>query len=375
MTHRERFVRTMHFQSVDRVPDWEFGYWSETLEVWHQQGLPAEVDHGNVDRFFGFEPSAGVPAHISLHPPFESKVLEETQKYKIVVDGDGVTSQVFTDGSSTIPHYLRFPLETREDWEKTFKPRLDPDDPVRIVPDEDWEKCRQQWANRDVPLFIGIGSLFGWIRNWMGPERACITCMDDPAWMEEMMEHLCNLIVTVLERAFAKLEGIQVDAGSGWEDMCFNKGPLISPRLFKQLMVPRYRRITDLLKKHGVDVAWIDCDGNINELVPLFLEGGINCMFPLEVRGGSDPIPIRRKYGKEVLLIGGVDKTKLAEGKRAILDEVKRLEPLVAEGGFIPHVDHRCPPDVSYENYLFYLKTKREAFGIPEPAPWEERKG
>jgi uroporphyrinogen decarboxylase len=90
-------------------------------------------------------------------------------------------------------------------------------------------------------------------------------------------------------------------------------------------------------------------------------------MFPLEIQSGSDPYPIREKYGEQVLLLGGVDKMQLIAGKVAIRKEIDRITPLVETGGYIPHVDHRCPPDVTYENYLYYLKTKREAFGIPEP--------
>ena len=80
------------------------------------------------------------------------------------------------------------------------------------------------------------------------------------------------------------------------------------------------------------------------------------------------------EFGRDVLLIGGVDRTQLIADKEAIDREIKRITSLVEQGGFIPHVDHRCPPDVSYSNYLYYLKLKREVFGIPEPAPWEVRK-
>jgi uroporphyrinogen decarboxylase len=97
-------------------------------------------------------------------------------------------------------------------------------------------------------------------------------------------------------------------------------------------------------------------------------------MFPLEIRGGTDPFMMRKECGKNVRLIGGVDKTRLIAGRDEIDKEIERLKPLVAEGGFIPHVDHRCPPDVTFENYLYYLRRKREVFGIPEPPPWEERK-
>jgi len=360
----------MHYQPVDHVPDEEFGYWDDTLRAWHSQGLPEFVtDNGIADRYFGFAPRGGVPGHLGLIPGFEARVLEETDKYRILIDGSGVKSIVHKDGRSTIPKYLEFPIKTRDDW-REFKERLNPDDPRRFPSEAEWERLKEHYKNRDYPLGVNCGSLFGWIRDWMGFENVAIACAEDPDWIEEIMEHLTNLVLKVIDRAVRE---VQLDFAAFWEDMCFNKGPIISPRMFKQFMVPRYKRITDFLKQHGVDVVYVDCDGNINELVELWLEGGVNCMFPLEVRGGSDPVLIRKRFGKSVLMMGGVDKTKLAEGPAAIRAEIRRLEPLVAEGGYIPHVDHRVPPDVSYENYLYYLKTKREAFGIPEPPPYEER--
>ncbi|HOK52854.1 MAG TPA: uroporphyrinogen decarboxylase family protein, partial [Armatimonadota bacterium] len=223
----------------------------------------------------------------------------------------------------------------------------------------------------DRPREIHMGSLFGRIRDWMGFVNVCYMVMDDPAFIQEMMEHLTELTLSVIKQP---IQEIKFDVAAFWEDMCFNHGPILQPKFFEEWMVPRYKRITDLLLQHGCDVVYVDCDGNINELVPLWLDAGVNCMFPLEVRGGTDPIVLREKYGKRVLLLGGVDKTKLIAGKDEIKKEVMRLKPLVDEGGYIPHVDHRCPPDVTYENYLYYLKLKRETFCIPEPEPWEIRK-
>ena len=68
---------------------------------------------------------------------------------------------------------------------------------------------------------------------------------------------------------------------------------------------------------------------------------------------------IREKYGRKVLLHGGVDKMALLKGPKAIEQELLRIKPVVEEGGFVPHVDHRCPADVTLENYKFYLKLKR----------------
>jgi len=367
MTHRERWLRTMHFQSPDHIPDQEFGYWSDTLVRWRKEGLPEWVtDDGKAERYFGFAPAAGVPVNQGLIPGFESRTIEETDEYVIYIDGSGVKQMVPKDGHSTIPKYLEFPLKGPEDWPK-FVERLNPNDPERYPKPADWEAWKQRWArpDREIPLFIGAGSLFGWIRNWMGFEGVALAVYDHPRWMHEVVDYLCDFLIRTMERALNEVPGI--DGAGMWEDMAFRSGTIISPKMFDELLVPRYKRLTDRLREAGVDVVWLDCDGNISEVVGLWLKGGVNCMFPVEVRGGSDPVAIRRKYGHDVLMMGGVDKTRLIEGKKAIDEEIARLAPIVEDGAYIPHVDHRCPPDVSYENYLYYLHRKREMFGIPEP--------
>ena len=128
--------------------------------------------------------------------------------------------------------------------------------------------------------------------------------------------------------------------------------------------MPHYRRITVLLHKYGVDVVWLDCDGDISRLVPMWLDAGVNCMFPLEVgTWGADPLKYRREYGKDLLIMGGFDKHLLQRNKAQIEAEVYRLAPLIEEGGYIGFCDHRVPPDVPLENYRFYLETVREVWG------------
>jgi uroporphyrinogen decarboxylase len=371
MNQRERWLATMHFQPVDHVPDEEFGYWDETLRLWHAQGLPDCVNSNErADIYFGFELRDGVPVDVGMNPSFEEQVLEEDEHRKIVIDYVGVKKIVFSDGGQSMPKFLKFPIETRADWEE-FKKRLDPATPGRFPDEPDWQAWKERNQNSDRTLGIWLGSLFGWIRDWMGFENVSYLVMDDPGLIQEIMEHLTNLTLAIIDRPVRE---VKLDVGAMWEDMCFNHGPILPPRYFREWMVPRLARITGFLRQHGCDVVIVDCDGNINELVPLWLEAGVNCMFPLEVRGGTDPIELREKYGRRVLLAGGVDKTRLIAGKEEIKKEIARLKPLVQDGGYIPHVDHRVPPDVTYENYLYYLKLKRDTFGIPEPEPWEVRR-
>lgn len=366
MTHRDRWLRTFRYQTIDHVPDEEFGYWDETYTTWHQQGLPTNItNEWEANQFFGFAPRHYLPMNLGLMPWFDYTIVEETERHRIVRDGIGVLSVVNLDGTSTIPHYLEFPVKDRESWLR-FCERLDPQTDGRFPSQAQWQEIARSHAERDYPLGVSVGSLFGWIRDWMGFEGVSVACVEQPDLIEEIMEHITLLALEGIRRIPT---GVRLDFASMWEDMCFNKGSIISPRMFSRWMVPRYKRIADALKPFGCEIVYVDCDGNIGELIPLWLDGGVNCMFPLEVRAGTDPLEIRSRWGKSVLLMGGVDKMRLIEGKDAIVAEIRRLEPLVAEGGFIPHVDHRCPPDVTYENYLFYLRAKREAFGIPHSPP------
>ena len=358
MTGRERWRRSFHFQPVDRPFNIEFGYWVETLVVWHKQGLPAEITTNEAaHEYFGLDRTEGAPSPVGLIPDFEHKLLREDGDYCDYQTSEGQIIRVHKEDHGSIPSFLRFPIQDRADWVE-FKKRLDPASPERFPNPAD---LKARFDGHDYPLSISAGSLFGWIRNWMGFENACMLPHLDPVWFEEMVEHLCDLTCTVLER---HLPHVECDSVQMWEDMAYKQGPMMNPEHFERFMVPRYRRITDICHKHGIDIIYLDCDGNIDVLVPLWLKAGVNVMFPLEVACGSDPVKYRKLYGKDVLLLDGVNKRELARDHAAIDAELERLRPVVEEGGFVPHVDHRCPPDVSFENYLYYLERKVKVFGM-----------
>ena len=362
MTHRERFLGTYRFQEVDHVPDMEFGYWDDTFLRWHKEGLPEQINDNTIaDKYFGFAPVLGVPVNLGLLPAFETQVIEETDRHRTYINGEGVTCMVMKDGSDTIPRYMDWTLRTRGDWE-AFRERLNPDDPARCP--DNWDEIAEKANNSPVPVQVACGSLFGVIRDWMGFENALIAIMEQRDWIEEMMEHLTLVYISVLEQVS---KHVHIDCGAFWEDMCFKGGPMISPKLFRELMTPRYKRITDVLKRTGCDIFIVDSDGDMTQLVEHWIAGAVNCMFPLEIAAGTDPFQMRECFGRDVLLMGGVNKRALAQDKQALRAEVDRIAPLVEQGGYIPHVDHRVPPDVSYENYLYYLQYKREALGIADP--------
>ncbi|MCC5831372.1 MAG: hypothetical protein JJU36_18185 [Phycisphaeraceae bacterium] len=369
MNHRERFLATMSYQPRDRSPLYDFGLWDETPGAWRPQGLPDGIDRSNAARFFGLDAGlgGGEPegwsgvAGVSLCPGFPTAILDDDGDEYTQRQSDGVIVRK-QRSSVSIPMHIGHTLVDRESWAEHYLPRLNPDTAARYPSDDDPQWSRWRNPHRDTPLFAHGGSLFGRLRDWMGLENISMVVYDDPGWFESMVSTKADLIVTVLKRMFDR--GVHIDAIGMWEDMCYNAGPLLSPAHFKRFLVPHYRRIAELARAHGCNIIWVDCDGCIDALIPLWLDAGINCMFPIEVGTWSaDPITMRKRYGRDLLLMGGFDKRILARDPQAIDHEILRLAPLVEEGGFIPMPDHRVPPDVPLANYIHYTQSARKIWG------------
>ncbi len=353
MNDRQRFHEVMHYGRPDRAFLTDFQYTDDTLDNWYAQGLPRDTD---LDAYFGldrFWTNAGL--NLALCPAFDREIIEDLGEQIIERQGDGVVVRRQKRGR-TIPQEIDHLLKTRDDWNRHFKPRLDPSTPRRYP--ADWNERVARWKDRDYPLVIGGGSLYGWLRDWIGMVQISYILYDDPAWFEEMVTTVADCILGTVERALTE---VRFDAVSMWEDMCYRAGPLISPDHFKRYLVPHYRRLTERFRKAGIDVIYLDCDGDMRPLIGHWMDGGVNCMFPVEVGAwGADPVALRKQYGRDLLMMGGFSKRILADSRQAISREIDRLQPLVDAGGFIGFCDHRVSPDVPLENYDYYIDTVRE---------------
>ena len=365
MNTREKFLKIARFELTGELMlprEWQW-FWITTLERWKKEGLPEDI---HLSQFFEFERMEMFPImlgeHTVLLPAFEWQVLEEIEESRVVITEEGITKREFipkTRGEEktarSMSQWLEFPIKNRADWQ-AFKKRLNPNSPARYP--EYWEEKKYYWQNRDYPLGLKVGSLYGWIRGWVGMENLSLMLYDNYSLVREMVEYLEYFIIETIRKA---VEEIKFDFAHFWEDMAYKTGPLISPRMFKELMLPHYKKITDFLRSNGIDIITVDSDGNIDELIPLWLEGGINGFLPLEVAASMDAIALRKKYGKNLILMGNIDKRALIKGEEAIRKEVMSKVPyLLSQGGYFPTIDHAVPPDVPFENYMYYLQFLRK---------------
>jgi uroporphyrinogen decarboxylase len=295
-------------------------------------------------------------------PAFAPEVIEETDRYVVHRDGQGIVRKAMKEGTvrgtrPSMDQYLRFAVETPEDFE-ALKTRYDPSDPRRYPPW--WASRVRAWSVRQHPLCLCVNCAMGLYSNcriWMGTENLSVAFHDQPKLVHEMMDFIADFTIEALRRA---VEDVDIDYFNYFEDFAYKTGPLFSPDTFREFLLPRYKRINEFLCSHGVEIITLDSDGNTEVLIPLMLEAGINGHWPLEVAAGMDPRKLRREYGRDLALSGGIDKRALARGRKAIEEEVlSKVPPLLEEGGYIPTVDHTVPPDVSYADFLYYMELKR----------------
>ncbi len=378
LTTRERYSAYMHRQPGVRTMFWEFGYWVETVERWYAEGLPRSpyapppgMPGGN--GFFAgglpFPHQPGLVRYLDLDvrmqlgldlssvrvplvwracPLFTETVIEEDETSRILINPDGVKVRVRKDNAS-VPQYLGWPIQDRASWEKLKVERFTSDIRQRF-PDR-WELLVQGYRKRDYPLGIVMDGFFAAPRELLGVQPQLMMYYDDPQLMLDINEHLLQTWLATLEEL---LSFVNIDFVYVWEDMSFKTGPLLSPRMFERFISPYYRLLTSFLRGRGIDIICVDTDGNCSKLIPLYLEAGFAGMYPFECQAGMNIIDVRKQY-PDMLMLGGLDKTKIAEGPDAIDAELEAKLPfMLSQGGYIPFGDHMIPPDVSWANFAYY---------------------
>ena len=397
MNLRERFLEVMNFNPDVRSIKWEFGYWGETIDTFYNEGLPkqhypqlpTEVTtptsslyipawtsiKGNLPPGIGvmggglYWPTQGFPLDTDVRdfckmdqtqqmvdvnllfcPMFDSKVLEENAESMIYSDIDSVTRK-FLKEQATIPSGMDWPIKDRASWEKVKAERLRLDNIKDRFP-ANWPELVKKYNQRDYPLAIGgyPFGLFGTPSHLMGYERLFESYYDDPQLIHDMQNTFTELWIAVFEEVLSQVE---IDHIHFWEDISMGKGPMVSLATVREFMLPYYKRIIDFLKGRGVNIILLDTDGDCNSLIPLYMEVGVTGLYPFETHSGMDIVEVRLQY-PNLQMFGGVPKAEIPKGKDAIDRALIPVEEVLKTGGFVPFGDHFIPPDVKWEDFLYY---------------------
>jgi len=372
MNSRERYIASLLFGQPDRIPFDPGGPREKTLKRWHSEGLSPDRDYMDaLCETIGIRrdgASGGVQPGIDFRmiPQFEEKVLEHKDGHYIVQDWMGNITEISDEYDYTYIRAARdfvtrkwhkFPVETPADFDE-MKKRYNPDDSARYPGDFD-DRVRRM-KERDYIVSIRFAGPFWQLREWCGFEPLCMLLVENPEFVRAMIDFWTDFVSRVMRRV---LDAGVVDRVMINEDMAYKEKSMISPAMTREFLQPAWRRWASEARQAGVPLIDEDSDGKIDELIPIWIESGINVCDPVEVAAGNDINEYRKQFGRSMAYRQGVDKRCIAKGGRVIEEELARLEPVVRDGGFIPGCDHGVPHDISWPDFIHYGRLLAELTG------------
>ena len=318
ITQRQRFVRTLLGEDVDRFPFFDLEPDEDTLRRWYRDGFPRQdsfSEHFNLETHH----SVGLMLHSY---PFYQKAAD-----------------LLHDPSA-------------------FKRHYHPDQRSRYA--TDFVKQSQRLHQKGRVLYVdasggGLLQMLG-VGDWDSLRSACFALMKKPQLVEGLVERTTDFYCDCLERVLSK---VAVDYASFYEPIASNHAPVVSPAMFERFAIPGYRKVINLLGKHHVRLRILcSTGGDLTSLLPSLIDAGINGLWISNIRSaGMEYRTLRRRFGSEVALIGGVDATALARDKGAVRKAVEETVPdLLESGHYLPCLDDRPRLTVPLAHYRLYRR-------------------
>lgn len=316
MNGRERFQQTMAYGQPDRVPYLEEGIRKDVLEAWRTQGMPAEA---TIKDLFPFDDREEIMPDLEPRPFLKSWPNDCSEVAKL-------------------------------------KRCLDPDDPGRLP--AGWPEMVQAKRERGEVVMLrvhrGFFQSMG-VAGWKRFAEVMYMLFDDPGLVHEIMQIQGEFSAGLVDRV---LREVEIDAAIFSETIAGNDGPLISPEMYEEFVLPHYEPALEMLRRYDVKTIIIRTYANTRVLLPSTMKWDFNCLWACETNPvAMDYQDIRREFGRDLRLIGGIDVDVLRQDEETIRREVEDKMPLLLDdGGFIPLADGRIRANISFENYAIYRR-------------------
>ncbi len=348
MTGRERVLKAIDHAEPDRIPVHD-SVWDATVKRWRREGLPED---SNPADYFGFEFSF---FGADLTPGFPVRTLGMDDRFIVETTAFGGKRRNFRDYSTT-PEILAWPVKCREDWKKISE-RLKPD--FRRV---DWAtglKNNRAECERGRFTVFAAPSGYDALQNYISTENLLIAMAAEPDWVKEMVETVAELIMKTADMMIEN--GFRFDGAFLYNDMGYRNGPLFSPAAYMKTHFEADRMLFEYFRSKGMKTILHSC-GRVEELIPMLIEAGLDCLQPLEVKAGMDAVKLKKKYGGRLCLMGGIDVRLMEHPDNSRIEKEirEKFESLKKGGGYIYHSDHSIPVSVSFDRYTAVMRHVRK---------------
>ena len=339
LTTRERMLRTYRHQEIDRILMVDYP-WAGTLERWKREGLPANADWAD---YFGFDKIASICPDNS--PRFERKVLEETDRYRIITSEWGQTKRVFKELDST-PEVLSCYYDSSEKWEEAKKKMFEYHED-RIPWDflkENYPKWKAEGRFLQLVVWFGFDVCHS---HMIGTENVLMGMIEEPEWIKDVFDTYLTTSLDLCQRILDA--GYEFDGIYWYDDMGYKNTPFFSPQMYRELLKPYHKKAVDWAHERGMVTELHSC-GFIEPLLPDVIDVGVEMLERIEVKAGMDPQRLKTLYGDKLAFHGGIN-AQLWDDFDKVKAEMERIIPIMKEGGgYVFASDHSIPNSVSFEN-------------------------
>ena len=205
-------------------------------------------------------------------------------------------------------------------------------------------------------IFLKIGGPFRRSTFIRGEENFLMDLAADPlfarALAKKVGSHLMQVGLESLRRTMPGNVGILIV-----DDMCNARTPMFSPALFEDIFLPIYEQIISELKKAGARWVCFHCDGNVEPLLDLLIQAGVDGINPVEPNAGMHVAKLIEKYWGRLFFIGGICNIKVLPGgdKDQIQGHVQNIIDAGRNGGLVVGM-HSVGTDISLESYETYRR-------------------
>jgi uroporphyrinogen decarboxylase len=353
MTGYERTRNILKRQPVDRIGIFEH-FWGDTQRIWTEKGWmnPGECyeDHFNYDLqlFWAFNSVADLD--------FVPVTLEETDETILQRDGNGALLRRHKLHDST-PEHVDFLVKERKAWEEITKPLLTAD--RRRIDFEGYRKAKQHAAEMKRFFCWSGVNVFEMMHPVCGHENMLMGMALDPDWVKDMVATYARLTIELQEILFAE-EGFP-DGIWFYEDMGYKQHPFMSPKMYREIILPGHRLTVQWAKAQGLPVIMHSC-GFVEPLIPGMIEAGVDCLQVIEVKAGMDLLKLYDNFGDRLSFMGGIDVRVLYNNDRREIDAELEAKIPVVKGkyGYVLHSDHSIPSNVTHDTYQYFIDKGKE---------------
>ena len=299
MTSRERVLTAMNLGQPDRVP-------------WVESYIHDDLASAIVGR------PVKAPGNARIAAEALEVLLLDNISYNL--KPPDLAQKSYSAGQDFIGDGL---IKSWDDFEKIKLP--DPDDERLYAPAREYLRNNKKDRLAVASTRCGIANAY----LSMGIESFSYALYDD----RKLVEALLDLFTDWSRRVMVHLNDLGFDVAMIAEDLGGKSGPLFSPKVVRELFIPRMRKVVEALK-----LPWIwHSDGNILPILDDMLTLGMKVIANLEP-SAMDVVQLKKDYGRRVCLMGSIDLhyTLTMKSPAEVEHEVKeRIETLGAGGGYI----------------------------------------